>query len=357
MKKRYLTIKTDYLGISTGGGDGGVDGGKNNSPLRTSNGPIIAPRTKVELNDHPLKKDLAPILDDSAVTNINKVIESKKPINLLLVTHNARLRCFLEDVLGDLMKSLRTQNNVDEIRFKNCCILRLSLKRGMSKGVIELVYEGDVMNRKEGAYFRTPSTKAKEGDVDFLPFEFGLDTLNIVPASVKEDYNIYIVRHGEAEHNLKGSLHLTKDTLLTSNSKKQDDGVRQAVRAGSALASILNGDNIKTVFVSELKRTRQTLSVMMRQMGIRKDMIVLPCSNELKYSEGGRCDAIGKSQFALVPAENKAVCPENMSGDMCTVVDGFKVDWGHYMNFKKDSTVSCADRNMIQIMLDIVGNA
>src|SRR5436190_182528 len=83
-----------------------------------------------------------------------------KQTNIIVATHNARLRCFLEDVMKNKMNEYRKNNNVTEIRLKNCAILKLEISDVKSskdyKTVISLFHEGTVNKPKKGAYFVTP---------------------------------------------------------------------------------------------------------------------------------------------------------------------------------------------------------
>lgn len=337
MLARYLAGKKDYVSLK-GGND---DTDKSKSMLLT------------DQIDHPLSKE-----NMTQKPKIQTQPAAKPEIptirTILLVTHNARIRCFLEDILPELMSSYRTQKNVDEIRFKNCCVIKLHFVSGSKNATISLEYEGDVQNRKEGAYFTTLGTNKHKDDIVFVPVSFPINKIGINDTTITEDCCVYIVRHGEAEHNLKGSLHLKKDTLITSNSSKDDDGVRQTVRAANALKQILGNTSISYTFCSDLKRTRQTLSIILQVLKLKSTMIVLPCSNELQFTEGGKCDSVKKGFFSIVPAENKEVCSSDPRGDMCSMVDSYPVDWSYYNKFFKIDKMSCSQRTMFQIMFMII---
>lgn len=80
-------------------------------------------------------------------------------------------------------------------------------------------------------------------------------------------------------------------------------------------------------------------------------MLVLPCSNELKYVEGGKCDS---RQHVITAAENKEVCSKNLKGEMCSVIDSIEINWDYYNNFFETDNQSCSNKNMIEIMFDII---
>jgi bisphosphoglycerate-dependent phosphoglycerate mutase len=74
----------------------------------------------------------------------------------------------------------------------------------------------------------------------------------------------YIIRHGQAQHNLTGS-HFTLDTELTP------EGKRQAKKAGIALLEIMMKGNEfpKKLFVSDLRRTHQTMNHVIMNMYLK----------------------------------------------------------------------------------------
>ena len=62
--------------------------------------------------------------------------------NILLVTHNGRMICFLEDIITKKMSEYRTRMKVDEIRFKNGAVLLLEINKTQKK--LSLIFEGIV---------------------------------------------------------------------------------------------------------------------------------------------------------------------------------------------------------------------
>jgi broad specificity phosphatase PhoE len=265
-------------------------------------------------------------------------------INILMVTHNARMRCLLEDIISDKMKMYRQKYNTNEIRFKNCCILKLDFFKDSSYGLISLFHGGMIDNRKDGMYFSSIFDKDNDKDIIFDPTIFNINKLSIDMIDTN-NYHIYMIRHGEATHNLKSSYHLKKDTLLTI-----DKGIIQAEQSAISLAKFLS--YVDYCFCSELKRTRQTLAIFMKTLNINKHMIVLPCSNELHYSKNGKCDSQTHGLLSIIPAENKESCSTNRKADMCSSIENYVIDWSVYDKFKKDR--KCSDHNMIQIMFEII---
>lgn len=273
-------------------------------------------------------------------------------INILMVSHNARMRCLLEDIASAEMQEYREEYKIKEIRFKNCCILKLAIRKDSMYATLSMVYGGLVNNRKHGMYFRsTYDIDNHQNDVVFFPIIFNIDKLGISTNDIKNNCNIYIIRHGEATHNLKRSLHLKKDTLLTTAS-----GIPHTQIASEILKTMLlkeKNTNISYCFCSDLKRTRQTLAIFMKTLNVYTKMIVLPCSNEIKYSEHGKCDTKNTGFFNIIPFENKESCSANRQASMCSTIDNYDIDWSIYDKFKLDNK-SCSNYNMIQLLLNII---
>lgn len=310
--------------------------------------------------------------NNSYQTNVN-------PINILLVTHNARMRCFLDslkndknnpvNIMGDKLKLYNDgkQKKEKEIRFMNGAVLKLSIPKASFTGTISLFYSGQVNNRREGLYFVNTSNPADpnyQTNTEFGTHTFDLyKSFGISPLPVDVDF--YIVRHGEGTHNLpsyfkkiKFVANLGKDTSLTS------DGEKQALSTGQ---NFLNS-NIKfnTVFVSKMERTKQTAYLILKNsenLQIKK-FIVLPCSHELLYKESKNCDEAN----AYIPRS-----PENISncesGDKtlttctptcCNFVMKYAegstnqedstitIDWSEYNDFYYTNKKECRNTNMIK---------
>jgi len=125
----------------------------------------------------------------------------------------------------------------------------------------------------------------------------------------------------------------------------------------------------------------------MRNLNINTNnkMIVLPCTIELKYRDGGQCNLHKnnideklkfKSMFAP-PDRDLSTCVSDMSRSMCMFVDKYDVDWSYYYNYKQTSTLfslenrlvpksknfdstlvlksdTCINKNIIQVLMDII---
>lgn len=272
-------------------------------------------------------------------------------VNIMLVTHNARMRCFLEDVIKEKMDSYRSDHKVKEIRFKNSSILLLRIiNTGDHKYTTELslIYDGYVNKPKTGAYFvSTPAQNTEK--IKYIQFENIITNLRI-NMKVNQNYDIYIIRHGEATHN-KATLNINRDTPLTQEGREQAALVSSFFR---------NFDKIDYFFSSRLIRTRETLEYIIRGLNRKiytdHKIIVLPCSHELYYNEKGNCDmnASGKP----VPLENIKKC-SGKNDEKCNKIDyccktpSMGIDWSYYAAHV-DSKKRCRDANMIQLIISYV---
>ena len=327
----------------------------------------------------------------TTMTETEPVTNTKKKVVSLILTHQARIRCFMDMIMKgkrsekkesitEKIKNNTTLNNsiifvkntinktfnknpvqyeyqekeeeeeAEEKRFKNCSFLRLCVNKETGL-CIQLVYGGELDpgegkggrtyyitdNIDEEKVITTSNNKihggaklskfvsamslskkedidAKEEDNDaptkiieviFENINAGINRLHLSNNIFKDvdEYVFYIGRHGQAEHNLKSATHLKTDTDVTKLGKDQ------AFRAGENLTKILkkNKENINYVFASDLIRTRQTIENILKGMNMNKnenekyfpsEIIILPCSHELKYNSKGLCDK-KPSSFSL----------------------------------------------------------
>uniref|UniRef100_A0A6C0HAS6 Uncharacterized protein n=1 Tax=viral metagenome TaxID=1070528 RepID=A0A6C0HAS6_9ZZZZ len=383
-------------------------------------------------------------------TNMKETITKKKQITKrvvsLIVTHQARIRCFLdmiikgkriekkEDIFDKIANNrsfinstrsfkngvnmlvtnitnkinstdesprkydlIEKEEKEEEIRFKNCSILRLCINK--ENGVcLQLVHEGEldpgegkggrsyyITNDNHETFKKTFDVTDKD-DVNEIIFEninTGLNRLGLKSNDFLKDideYVFYIGRHGQADHNLKRSTHLITDTNVTNLGKEQ------AFRAGKKLITVLKNNNeyINYVFASDLTRTRQTIENILKGMNenqnkiyFPKEIIILPCSHELKYNSKG-CD---KKQFIKIGTkENDPKCSkttyctgnniENLKSDcsQITIVivnSGNKVikkiplNWDFYFkkNENKVRNMDCSKTNMIKLAVEYINTS
>lgn len=306
-----------------------------------------------------LPNELHQIIKDS-IYILNSLINT----NYLIVTHNGRIRCFLADILN------QSEHKLDgNIRFKNCCILKLSFQKikDVLSSSLKLIYSGEVNNNRK--HF-----EASDIDIIFKEDETKriLRKLRINENDIDGIMNFFIVRHGEGFHNTVGlagkALGLLtgelNDAVLTSN------GYNQSINAGLALNSYLidKGIFINKIFCSDLKRTRETLSYMLTKIDKTlielEEIIILPCSHEVA-AKGGDCDS---RQGMFVPPENLMTCnvgndeDEQCENLCCSIISGYTiipVNWKYYLEFYgghkrgtfTSSQCDCKDTSMISIAI------
>ena len=304
-------------------------------------------------------------------------MNSNRALNCLLITHNNILQCFIDKL---------SNNNGIKTRFKNCAILRLSLKLSEYSFTIELVYDG-LLTREENAkvslerpYYVGLATQIHEDDkghfVPFVPIrgEITAETkaLNLLPIDLDhlkakfntDIINFYIARHGQSKHNEKkwnmAGFGLDLDTTIT------EEGKSQAINSANALNTILRNGTIDIVCVSDLERTRQTVlpffHILSMDISLFK-MVVIPCANELNKS-GSNGDCYEKSSDSSVignksARENYPAC----TPEKCPTINlrkglDIEIDWSLYSLFYDNKMRSypnltdkpnCKDTNMVSM--------
>ena len=410
----------------------------------------------------------------TTITETETVItETKKKVVSLILTHQARIRCFMDmiikgyqnekkeaitekinnnkfvigmknsintlytNTLNKIRKedytphlySYKKETEEEEKRFKNCSFLRLCLNK--ETGIcIQLVYGGE-LDPGEGKggriYYITGKEddkkqiggvvdvkdkiknnfvsaitlyKKKEGSTDtdaatneiieeiFTNINSGLNRLKLSNNIFKDvdEYVFYIGRHGQAEHNLKFATHLKTDTDVTQLGKDQ------AFRAGQNLSNVLknNNENISYVFASDLIRTRQTIENILKGMNMNKNendlyvpsqIIILPCSHELKYNSKGACDKKPSSfSFKIGTKENDPKCsktthcldnnitnPESdcnrikmtIENSQDKIIRKIPLNWDFYFekNGNKMRKMDCSKTNMIQLAIEYINTS
>jgi broad specificity phosphatase PhoE len=272
-------------------------------------------------------------------------------ITNILVTHNARLRCLITKLFNKSLLNTDTvkREQFKEYRWQNCCVLKLKLipSEGQYNFTLSLIYQGEIdpTERKEyhywsnqdkfeelepkplgciGAICSKKSTVKPTPMRVFHKFEDLIGKIklgDLADANIgnnivsDKEYVFYLVRHGQAEHNLYTgtTVFRTVDTSLTKNGRSTTKG------AGIAI----NEDLIKTssilryYFASDLIRTRQTLqgvlnginssNLYLETRANKINIIILPCSHELAFVSNGNCDSnvnVGQP----FTSENKMSC-------------------------------------------------
>lgn len=351
---------------------------------------------------------------------IDKIKKNRQLNNSIIAVKNTINKTFNKNPV-----QYKYQEEEEEKRFKNCSFLRLCLNK--ETGIcIQLVYGGeldpgegkggriyyitnDVDNKKQiggdnkmpkfisamSLTFKKKDVSTEEEDDDtkitkiieeiFTNINAGINRLQLSNDIFKDvdEYVFYIGRHGQAEHNLKNATHLKTDTDVT------DLGKEQAFRAGQHLSAVLknNKENISYVFASDLIRTRQTIENIIKGMNQAKDsffpkeIVILPCSHELKYNSQGLCDK-KPSSFSLKigTKENNPKCSKtthciennitNPDSD-CNriqiidedsknkIVRKIPLQWDFYFekNENKMRKMDCSKTNMIQLAIEYINTS
>jgi broad specificity phosphatase PhoE len=356
--------------------------------------PVITPETEPKI-----KPETDPKIKPESKPEIKPDIkpETTSNINVLSVTHNARIRCLLSYIglmQAELNKINETTTNkkIKEIRIKNCGILKLSILANSDEAEISMFYQGNIEpeNRRPGLYFtQTSNGSQNTNDVPMQPYKFKLSQLNI--GRQNKNINIYLIRHGEGTHNVKSFFpNMSADTLLTQK------GVEQASAAAEYLVNKLvigKFDPIDFYFCSNLKRSRQTLDILMEYIyrrytlnifgnkkessePKRKKMIVLPCSHEVSFNENGKCDKEPFFGNILFNRENRMSCDLNSTVPGCKAKDtccntdnsqynvkldkspdwSYEIDWTFYKDFfaktiNKEAYGNCENTNMVKLIV------
>jgi hypothetical protein len=363
------------------------------------------------------------------ITETKPVItETKKKVVSLILTHQARIRCLLdmiikgkrsekkESIIEKIKNNRKLNNSIiavknkinqtfsknyvpyeyqekeeeeEEKRFKNCSILRLCVNKETGL-CLQLVYGGE-LDPSEGKggriyYIANESERTPESIVTEVVFDninAGLNRLNLTGkdfAKGIDEYVFYIGRHGQAEHNLKYATHLKTDTDVTVL------GQQQAISAGKNLMKILKDvfkEDINYVFASDLIRTRQTIQNILYGMNtyqnkkqqnfFPKEIIILPCSHELKYNSKGICDKPPSFlSLKIGTKENDPKCskttncvdnnidnPKSDCNHITLKMFGDKeipLNWDFYFekNGNKMRNMDCSKTNMIQLAIEYI---
>ena len=266
-------------------------------------------------------------------------------------------------------------------RFKNGCVLEFKITT--SNIQVKLVYDGIVDEEKpDYVYYVSPSStpdpKAAAGKYQTTLFK-EINIRNVMyNVSPGYTYVFYLIRHGQAAHNVLKGMSKKWGSLAVSSKYKDpsltNTGVQQAIEIGQKLQVILEQQNQKVdyLFASDLKRTRQTIYYILQPMDSdpalrHKQINILQCSEELTYTANKNCDS---SQWAT-PNENISLCNPFKDyakaglPNLCQNERGNYASWKNYTAFYGTGTRSnpgkykpqlCRDTDMIkQAILYIQG--
>ena len=274
-----------------------------------------------------------------------------KSLNILIVTHENRMRCFLHKYLKKKTKMLK---------FKNCAIVKITINLNNNSSKSELLYEGS-SSEKDNKKIQPEIIENSANNEKYYTYgnfnsDFDNITLPTLPTFLSNYViNFYIMRHGEGVHNTLSTMqkgfniftqeHQVKDAPLTEDGKKQ---VKDAVK----FVSTLKLNHFDYLFASDLQRTRQTLAIFDSNLNPsrkEKKIIILQCSHEVSYNA---CDtSIFVNPFAV---ENKKECEKD---NRCTQTQidniSYGNNWGYYHLFNKTMT-KCRDTNMLFECIEII---
>jgi hypothetical protein len=301
--------------------------------------------------------------------------ESHNHSNYLIVTHNARLRCLLLAFLktGNITSfnanrpdKQEVQKNFDQLdetwvqfrnnKFKNGCVLKVDIIKQLGNSSnfhfeISLLFEGQlaVNELKHKKYWTTnDSGKGNNHAYEFPAFKGRIFNLLFI----KESCTVYLVRHGQAEHNAK-SINFKKDTNLT------DIGKLQATATGKFLSSL--HIPFKQYFCSDLRRTRETFVQIIQQLTLlttdekyQVKLVVLPCAHEVSTDDNGNCDGsyvwgnenTMNCNIDLINSETSNDCQQlTYTYNNNKTVNYVNIDWTFYKHFYGDRTRNANFKN------------
>ena len=264
--------------------------------------------------------------------------------NHLIISHNSRIRCIITTLVNlpgckfdNMTDNEINKENILKNRFKNGCVVRICINPHYEfyEYKCMLYYEGslDPAENKESkgyVYWGKDSFPSFSGTFP-KGTNFSLEFLNL-----------YIVRHGQASHNLSGLMaHTKKDTSLTEKGQEQAKLTGEFLQKNSETSGGFS--KFKHFFASDLVRTRETFIAILsafKDVIYPVKLIILPCAHEVPYSKDGSCD--GVKNFAR---ENQMNCIINNKGaDKCNQIlinDSTKrviFEWDFYTDFYDGKT-------------------
>ena len=271
-------------------------------------------------------------------------------LNYLIVSHNTRIRCFINTLLDvnneqlnivkqELEKiNVYKKTNEQEIRFQNGMVLKLTLPANSNKGILELFYKGEVTDPDRLYFSDEHSIENKR--IQFPKIEFDYVKSFKLESFLNKNINFYIVRHGEGVHNTISKFKKVINFISRSGKdpKLTDIGIVQAKNTGQVLKNI----NFSKIFVSKLERTWETAYWILKdnisKLNVKINYIVLPCSHELtNYSDTKNCDEANSG--VPVGTENISNCESifSLRIEKCDEYkynnEIIKINWFYYNEF------------------------
>jgi bisphosphoglycerate-dependent phosphoglycerate mutase len=280
-----------------------------------------------------------------------------KEIVSLIVTHENRLRCIMKELVGSVN------------HYMNCCVIKLIVykKNGKIEYDLSMIYDGET--HKTGKYYTSKPNVDNEKRISFPSKKCNADKLlNINPKMLINNvrYTFYIIRHAQSLHNLYNFIEKLQSPFKLDTSIT-DTGIKQSENVGKFLNKYLNGIKIYFLFCSDLKRTRQTISVICSKLKneMPNKLIVVPCSHELMYSKSDNCDKSMIRSINSIAGENRTVCYIKSDDEQCHEVEykkkKYMIDWSYYNKFyngkvrqfvyMSDSKYACSRNDFIELMI------
>jgi hypothetical protein len=226
---------------------------------------------------------------------------------------------------------------------------------------VNLVYSGELSPREkqkvsaERPYY---SIGLMAGYEKFEEINFNLTNLGLTIPRDKE-YVFYVIRHGQAEHNVKNSMGISSTMGMKYDTNLTVLGKVQAGNAAIELDNILKEKNDNTIdffFSSDLVRSRQTIRSMLSEMSTSytekpniiessdnesspslspipdQKIIVLPCASEVETVGDGTGNCDSANAIGGLARENYPICTKaNIA--TCNLIDNIPVDWSFYLEF------------------------
>lgn len=300
-------------------------------------------------------------------------MNNQNNINVLVVTHNSRLRCFLSKIQG----------GAKILRFKNCAILKIVITPQRNEYNIELFYEGekgsgvDKLDDKfyginlteiNGGFIRNflglnkkkqqPEKTEKEAQ-PFTAIHIEYNKINNLINLGHDTITLYVVRHAEGDHNKKTNKYKGWINRLTSilqiplhiDPPLSPEGNNQAKNAGTFLAKPENGIKFNYAFTSELKRTRETaINILDTILQQNITLYPIPCIHEVSNYAKGLCDDFKLNSNLIRAPENKSKCfkYKNHTGNFCT---HHTTDWRIYQKLNNKCTGTDLVHNVLNALL------
>ncbi len=273
---------------------------------------------------------------------------------VIVGTHNYRLQCFFNK--NNFGNPLYTQKN-----FKNCAIIKCSKLGKYVK--FTMIWEGQLSKEEQDEEDERKDDKKKYWTMETFNREGVIKNQKIY---IEPNVNVYLVRHGQGVHNVKIFKKIVSVFKLY-DAKLSDEGVKQAINAGSYLFGYefkdYNSQTLKVHYVaSHLQRTQQTIANLARSLYNKFPQNIIninPCANELAVVENGMCNSSHdpKTVLAEMALENKASCihrglhDEILIKKDCLSIKNinnneFLIDWNYYRSFDA-SKLSCEDTNIV----------